>query len=234
MTLGSRIVLPATRNAEGEWVTDWRTIVGVVPDAGIVLDGRGSADLVMVPAAQLCTRGMSIVARVRGDAWAAIPGILDALQDLDVTVSLEDVRPLDEIIHASTVAERTFASLFMVFGGIALLLASVGLYGVVAFAVSQGVREVGIRIALGAQSARIVGHYLRQSLTPVVIGVAVGLGIGALFAPLMGELLFGSDPYDPTVYSGVTMILLAAGVLAAVVPVLGILRRDPMRALRQD
>ena len=60
------------------------------------------------------------------------------------------------------------------------------------------------------------------------------MGIGALFAPLMGELLFGSDPYDPTVYSGVTMILLAAGVLAAVVPVLGILRRDPMRALRQD
>lgn len=164
----------------------------------------------------------------------AVPGILDALETIDASVPQEDVRPLNDLIRASAVEERTFGSLFMVFGGIALLLASVGLYGVVASAVSQGVREVGIRMALGAKGSNIVRHYVRQSLTPVLIGVAVGLEVGGSLAPLMGEVLMGSDPYDPSIYSGVPMILIAAGMLASVVPVVRVLMRDPMRALRQE
>jgi putative ABC transport system permease protein len=122
----------------------------------------------------------------------------------------------------------------MIFGLVALLLASVGLYAVMAFSVSRRTREVGVRMALGAQRTDVVGMILRQALVQIGIGLALGLALAALVSRLLAALLFEVHPRDPAIFAAIVVLLIATGVLAAFVPARRAAGVEPQTALRYE
>jgi putative ABC transport system permease protein len=141
--------------------------------------------------------------------------------------------------HAELVARRTwyyrvFGTLFMAFGSVALFLAAIGLYGVMAFSVSRRRHEFGVRMALGASGRTIVRLVLGQGLRQLAIGIALGLGVGLLLARGLQIVLFGVNPSDAQVYAGIAAVLALTGVLACVIPARRASRIEPLIALRSD
>ena len=124
--------------------------------------------------------------------------------------------------------------LMTVFGGVALLLAAIGVYGLVAYSVRERTREIGIRMALGARGERIVNMVLRQGLTLVTAGVAIGLTAAYLLAGLLASLLYGVEPRDAGVFTAVAVVLALAALAAVSIPAYRASRVDPLQALRHE
>jgi len=124
--------------------------------------------------------------------------------------------------------------MFVIFGGIALFLASVGLYAVMSFSVSRRIREVGIRMALGAQARNVVGMIFRQGIVQLAVGMVLGLALAFGVARLLSAILFQVQPRDPVIFGGVAALLVAVGMLACLVPARRATLVDPLVALRTD
>ncbi|HKG93366.1 MAG TPA: FtsX-like permease family protein, partial [Gemmatimonadaceae bacterium] len=144
------------------------------------------------------------------------------------------VQTLREAIAQRTWFYRVFGTLFMVFGFAALLLAAIGLYAVMAFSVSRRVREVGVRMALGAQSGDVVRLVFGQGFFQIGVGMSVGLVLAFLVSRLLKILLFDVQPNDPIVFGGVVIVLALSGFIACLVPARRASRVDPMVALRSE
>jgi putative ABC transport system permease protein len=144
--------------------------------------------------------------------------------------------PLSARLEESTAADRLTASLVTVCGGMALLLATLGVYGVVAYAVVRRAREIGIRVALGARPRHVIRLILVEGLGVTGIGLALGLAAAALAAPALGSVapLYGVDAWDPATYVGVPAVLLAVAIAASTPLARRALRLDPNMALRQE
>jgi predicted permease len=216
----------------------WMDVVGVVEDVrGAGLD-REARPLIYVPHAQghatayLSHLSLALAVRVEGDPTALAGPIRDAVWALDADVPIPDVATMDELI-ATSMADRRFTTLLLsVFGLVALFLASVGVYGVISFATSQRTHEIGIRMALGAQGARILRQVVGEGVLLTLAGVTVGL-VGALFVTRVFQpLVFGVATNDLGTYVGVAVVLTLAAVCASLVPALRASRLDPLMALR--
>ena len=153
---------------------------------------------------------------------------------MDKEVPIYWVQTMTDGIGQNTWFYRTFGTLFLVFGVAALFLASVGLYGVMSFGVSRRTREVGIRMALGAQGKQVQTLILRQSFSQIAIGLVLGLGIAAVLSRSMGLLLFETEPWDPAIFALISAVLAGSGFLAALIPARRATRIDPMEALRYE
>ena len=129
---------------------------------------------------------------------------------------------------------RVFGTMFMIFGTIALFLAGIGLYAVMAFSVSRRMREVGIRMALGARSGDVIRLIFRQGMMQLGIGLALGLALAAGVSRLLGMILFDVQPRDPQIFGGVVAVLATAGLLACLIPARRATAVDPLIALRSD
>jgi predicted permease len=175
-----------------------------------------------------------LVVRFAGNATPVIAGIRRALRDMDPNVPVLRVRMMDEYLNDAMYRERLIAVLSGFFAILALGLASIGLYGVLAYAVTQRTREVGIRMALGAQRGDVVGMIVGESLAPVLIGMVVGV-VGALaLARLVASLLYGVAPSDPGSIVLAVGAMLAVSLLAAAIPARRATKVDPMVALRYE
>jgi ABC-type antimicrobial peptide transport system permease subunit len=150
--------------------------------------------------------------------------------DGDVTLSF---RPFKDTVRAFTIQERVVAMLAAFFGGLALLLAGLGLYGVMSYAVSRRRTEIGIRMALGATPGRVVRLVLRRVALLVAAGVAAGAGMGMLAARLVATMLFGLQPGDPATFTAAAVVLASIGALAGWLPARRASRIDPARVLRE-
>jgi len=158
----------------------------------------------------------------------------EALRQVDPAMAIYDVHTMQEMLDRSLWTRRTYSWLFGVFDAVALLMAVAGIYGVVSFAVAQRTREIGIRMALGAEPGQVVGQVLREGMVLVASGVALGL-VGAWYATrLMGTLLAGVSPHDPWAYMAVVATLGAAALVANFVPARRAALADPMVALRGE
>ena len=137
-----------------------------------------------------------------------------------------------EAIRAESVAERRFLLLLIgAFGVLALVLAAVGVYGVMALVVSERTQEMGVRLALGAAPAEVLGMVVRQAVSLAAIGVAAGIAVATALTPLMATQLFGVPPIDPVTYLAVPLILVVISTIAALVPGRRAMRIDPVRAM---
>jgi len=229
--LGRRIRLGGPSSTDA-----WRTVVGVVPD--LWMQGVGNPeeepDGVYAPLAQGDTRFFSILARGPAEPMSLTSAVRDAVASVHADTPIYFVQSLAGSIQERTWVYNVFGTLFVVFGIVALILASIGLYGVMAFSVSRRTPEVGIRMALGAEAGQVLSLILRQGLVQVVLGVGIGLGLAVLVARALQLVLFQVDAGDPVVFGIVALVLLATGIVASAVPARRATRVDPILALRSD
>ena len=223
----------------GPQATDaWRTIVGVVPDMWNNGVGNGndneSPQGVYVPFTQAPTRFVSIVARSRGNPAALTAPVRAAVGGIDPDIPVYFVRTLQEGIDAQTWFYRVFGALFGVMGIVALVLAAVGLYGVMSFNVARRTREMGVRMALGAQPADVIRMVLTQGAVQLVVGLLLGSVLAFLLSLGLKMLLFQVSVFDPLVIGGTVLVLSACAFLASLVPARRATRVDPMVALRYE
>jgi predicted permease len=212
---------------------DTFTVVGVVADAH---DRGPKADperTVYVPL-ERGARTAFVTIRARSAPESLIPAVQAALREIDAAVPVDQMQTARDFVEGQLSRERLLATLSSAFGLLALLLVAVGLYGLIAGAVAARTRELGIRVALGAQPASVAWLVTRESVKLVVIGAALGLASGAYLARFVESQLFGVTPGDPWAYAAATLALIAAGALAAYLPARRATRVDPMEALRCD
>jgi putative ABC transport system permease protein len=209
-----------------------REIVGVVGDVRTRGMDTEPAPVIYTPHAQFGAESMSVVVRANGDPALLVPAAKAALGAIGPAVALGRVRSMDEVV-AANVAEPRFRTLLLtIFAIVALVLASLGLYGVVAFSVNQRRAELGLRIALGADPRQVLRLVLREGMTPVAIGIAAGLAGAAAVARLMATLLFNVDPFDPVTFAAVAATLAGVALVACYVPARRATRVDPACSLR--
>ncbi len=172
-----------------------------------------------------------LVLRTSTEALAAVPTVREVVRELDPRIPVAEVRPMREVWRASMRSERFVLVLLGAFGAAALLLAVVGVYGVTAQAARRRTREIGIRMALGADGPRVLGMMLRQGLALVVVGVAAGLAASLWAGRALGALLYGVEPSDPATLGAVAVVLSGAALVACWIPAWRALAADPVRSL---
>jgi putative ABC transport system permease protein len=213
----------------------WATIVGIVGDVrGFALDEPPEPTMYW-PVAQIrATPSLAIVVRTESEPAALAPAVRDAIREIDQTQPIYDMQPLDQLVAKSLGQRRFTLTLMVLFGVIALVLSAIGIYGVMAFAVTQRTQEIGIRMALGARATDVLKMVVGSGMLLAVIGVAVGL-IGAFaLTRLMASLLFGVSPTDLMTFGLVTAGLLIVALLACYIPARRATKVDPLVALRYE
>jgi len=223
---------PIGREISASGVT--RTIVGVVGDA--VYEGVGSpmSPVLYIPFAQSPFPGIWIAIRSPQSAAALTSAVRDAIHKFDVELPAHQPVSLESMIGESVVRPRFNAWLLSTFGGVALLLASIGIYSVIAYGVTQRKPEIGIRLALGAPTRSVVGMVLRSGMPPVLIGLVAGIVIARIGSKLVAGLLYGIPATDAVTFVGVAFVLGLSGLAAAFIPARRAARVDPLAAIRAD
>jgi len=183
---------------------------------------------------QAPTYGLSLVVRTTMDPAGLAPALRAAIKDVDATQPVTDVRTIADIKDEYLSGDRMRTWLLAVFSSLALLLAAVGIYGVISYSVAQRTQEIGIRTALGATQSRIVALVLRQASLLIGIGLAIGIGAALALTRLMSSLLFRVAPRDPLSLALAAALLAVAGLYAAYSPARRAAAVDPIRALRVD
>jgi predicted permease len=219
---------------DGPNSADQIEIIGVVKDAKSVSLTEQSRPMAYYPHAQGSGFISNLVVRHSGAPEAIIPQIRQAIKQANSTLPVDEVVTLSEHVGRSLVQQKLVARLASFFGLLALLLACVGLYGVLSYAVARRTNEIGVRMALGAQPGNVLWLVLREALALVFGGVVIGL-LAALFAAKLADsLLFGLKPTDPLTLAAAAVLLIVVGILASSLPARRAARIDPMVALRDE
>jgi len=212
----------------------WRTIVGIVKDIksdGLDVDG---VPHIYVSTYQDSSKELSVVLRTSLPATLLEPQIRHEIQGIDPGLPVFNVVSMNDILDRSLASRRFSADLVGGFAGLAVLLASIGIYGLLAYMVGQRSREIGIRMALGARRNDILRMFLRKGVALAGVGIVAGLVFSASTASMMASLLYGVRPHDPAVFLIVPLLLLAVAVLASYLPARRATRVDPIVALRES
>ena len=212
-------------------------VVGVVREVQMgSLDATAeqTETAVYAPAAEFGFGGSTLVIRTAGDPKLLTKAMIGAVQQIDPEQPVLDIQTLDEIVEDS-LGQRPLAMLLLAaFALLALVLATVGIYSVLAYTVRQRVREIGIRMALGAPVKGLLRMIVVEGLKPTLIGIVIGLGLAAALVRVMATLLFGVSQHDPGTFSGVALIMIVVGVVATLIPAYRATRVDPIVTLRAE
>jgi putative ABC transport system permease protein len=187
-----------------------------------------------LPLAQAPRQDVSLVVRTQGEPLAAMSGIREAVRQVDPHLPLGDVRTMEQVKQRSMLWAEQPTWVVGAFAGVAALLAALGLYGVLAHAVTEQRREIGIRMALGARPGDVVSHTLRSALAMLLVGLAVGLGGAFVLTRALKSLLFEVSALDPAALAVACVVMTLVGILAALIPASRAARVDPMTVLRDE
>jgi predicted permease len=218
---------PANKNP---WFTV-AGVVGVVKQYGLDLDTRM---VVYFPAMQNVSNSMYIVARTTSDPVALAGSIVREIHAIDSDVPVYDISTMEARVSRSLARQRFSMDMLGAFAGFALLLAAVGVYGVMSYLVTQGTRDIGVRIALGAQQSDILRLVIKQGMTLAFVGIIAGLAGAAAISRVMGSLLFGVGSTDFVTFTSVAILLAMIAFAACYIPARRAMRVDPLVALRYE
>jgi putative ABC transport system permease protein len=225
--LGKRLALP--KDGAG-----WREIIGVAADVkhtGVIDE---AAPEVYEPTLRSVSGGYDLVVRSAAPPAQVAGSVRGQFSELDPNLPIFTVRTLEETIALNLARQRFAVALLGAFAAVGLLLAAVGVYGVMAYSVSRRAREIGIRMALGAQASAVMRMVLREGLKLTALGVAIGLPASLAITQLMKGLLYGVSAADPLTFLGVPLLLAIVAMIACWIPARRAAKTDPMRALRQE
>jgi predicted permease len=211
-----------------------REIVGVVANSVVNEVGEEPQPIVFLPMAQDYVPAATLQVRTTGTPESALASTRAALQSMDLNLAITNVFTIEEILAQALWAPRMGGILLTLFGGLALILSAVGVYGVLSYSVNQQTREIGLRIAMGAQRGDVLRLILGQGLRLTVVGLAVGVLAALALMRVLVSLLFNVKAYDPYTYMAVTILLTAVALIACYIPARRAMRVDPMVALRSD
>jgi predicted permease len=217
---------------------DWLSIVGIVNDVvqTNVKEARGPAMYVPMEQTKGMTylRHLNFVVRHSGSATATVAAVRQIIRDVDPNLAIPVLASMDERISMTTLQPRFQSRMLLTFSLVALVLAVIGIYGILAYGVAQRIHELGVRIALGAAPADVMSLVLRRTLLLTVPGVLIGLGAAFALTRVLGKFLFRVTPTDPTTFAATSVLLAIVALAAAYGPARRASRVDPMMALRPE
>jgi predicted lysophospholipase L1 biosynthesis ABC-type transport system permease subunit len=220
-----------------------RTIIGVVGDTHNNGLGHPPDPMLMVPTAQVVdwyaaaysdTSAMIWVARTRGDPRQASAAVTEQLRIASGGLPVAHIRTMEEVMGRSTARQSFNMLLLSIFGMVALLLAAIGIYGLLAYSVEQRTQEMGIRMALGADGGAIRNLFVWQGMRLALTGAAAGIAVAFALTRLLSSILFGVKPWDPAVFIAAPVVLCAVALSAVWLPASHASKLDPMQALRTE
>lgn len=212
----------------------WRQVVGVVEDTRHFGLDASDRPAMYFPYAQLPLRSMNLVVRTASDPESFAEPLRRVVSQIDPQMALADLRPLEEVISGTVETPRVTSALFAVFALSALALAAIGLYGVLSYSVGSRVREIGIRMALGAGRGDVLRQTVGQGVVLLGLGTAVGLGVAFVLSRLLASMLFGVSPTDPWLFLGAFAVLAGVTIFACYLPARRAARVDPIVVLRYE
>jgi len=212
----------------------WRAIIGVVRD--VRHDGLDTEPYPQMYSAlaQFPRRAMTMVARTNGDPLGLVPSLRSELAGIDRDQPLYNVRTMEQVMSASIARQRFNMMLIAGFASVGLILAAVGIYGVISYSVTQRTHEIGIRMALGAQQKDVLKLVVGQGMLLVLVGVVIGLAAAFMLTRLMSSLLYGVTATDPLTFIALSVLLSVIALLACLIPARKAMKVDPMIALRYE
>ncbi len=223
--LGARVQFPGDKA--------WRQIVGIVKTANYTTLGEAPQPCVYIPLRQNYSDGMTLYVRSREDPGLLLTSVQREIRSLDPNIQISDVRTGGKLIEQVLWSARVGVTLLGVFGTLALALASVGLYGIMAYSVTQRTKEIGVRMALGGSPSNVLRMIIRDGMVLVCWGVGIGLGICLLMGRLLSRMLFGINSADPLSLAGASLVLMLVALVACYLPARSATRIDPMVALHE-
>jgi predicted permease len=212
----------------------WREIVGVVRDSKYAALGEPALPVAYMPVAQNHETGMTLYVRASVPPSSLIGSLRREIQAIEPNLPVPTIQTMTNTIGTSLYAARMGAWLIAVFGGLALLLAAVGIYGVLSFSISRRTREMGIRLALGAEPRNVFLLVVRDGMLLVGVGMIIGLAGGLAGARSLASFLYGVPTSDVTTFAAATIILMSAALMACVIPAGRAMRVSPITALRYE
>jgi putative ABC transport system permease protein len=225
--IGKRIRFGAATNPE-------REIVGLVRNAKYRNLREQALPFIYLPLGQEYQAGMTMMVRTTSDPSSLVTPLRNEMRALNKEVPVFAVQTMTDRIGGQLAAERMIAVLLSIFGSTALLLAAIGVYGVMAYSVAQRSREIGIRMALGAERIDILRLIVGQGLTLVMIGTGIGLMLALALTRVLTTQLFGISATDPLTFGGIVVLMMVVGLLACYIPARRATKVDPLVALRYE
>jgi putative ABC transport system permease protein len=213
---------------------DWRTVVGVVGDIKHFGPDTEAKPEMYRPYLQEPQMLIGLVVRTAGEPTAIAPAVRNAIYAVDGDQPVSHIMPLQDLVGDAVAPRQVSMILLTVLGGVALLLALLGIYGVLSYSITQRTQEIGIRTALGARQIDVLKLILGQSLKLILIGVVAGVAVAAVIIRLFSSLLFGVRATDPWIFGVVTAVLFLTALLASYLPARRASQLDPLRALREQ
>ena len=228
--LEKRITFDDPSNPEARWMT----VVGVVADVRHAGLGQDTTSEAYWPHFQNPQSALTVMVRTKGDPQSLVGPVRDAIKEIDPEQPVDQVRTLEDVVSSALSESRFRTVLLAIFAAVALVLASVGVYGVISYSVAQRTHEIGVRMALGARRGEVLGMVVRQGMALVAIGVAVGLAGAWVLSRYLSSQVYEVSTTDPLTFILVPVVLLAVALVANLLPARRATRVDPLEALRYE